>query len=172
MPTETLLIVLRGNSGSGKSSVAQALREHVGYGLAWVEQDHIRRVMLREHDIAGGKNIELIELNVRYALGAGYHTVLEGILNAERYGVMLERLHRDFGGHWYYFDLPFEETARRHATKALASVVDETTLHSWYKPRDLLDFVAEGIILPDSTLGQTVARIIEETASLNEKSPR
>lgn len=35
------LIVLRGNSGSGKSSVARALRERYGYGLAWVEQDRI-----------------------------------------------------------------------------------------------------------------------------------
>ena len=65
------LIVLRGNSGSGKSSVARALRERSGYGMAWVEQDHLRRVLLREHDVPDGKNIELIALNVRYALEHG-----------------------------------------------------------------------------------------------------
>ena len=45
---ETRLIVLRGNSGSGKSTVAKALREAYGRGVAWVSQDLIRRTILRE----------------------------------------------------------------------------------------------------------------------------
>jgi hypothetical protein len=47
MPTtgaacQTRLIVLRGNSGSGKSSVAKALVAACGRGVAWVGQDLIR----------------------------------------------------------------------------------------------------------------------------------
>jgi predicted kinase len=37
----TRLIVLHGNSGSGKSTVATALREAYGRGVAWVSQDLI-----------------------------------------------------------------------------------------------------------------------------------
>lgn len=50
---QTRLIVLRGNSGSGKSSVAMVLREAYGRGLAWVSQDLIRRIILRERDRPG-----------------------------------------------------------------------------------------------------------------------
>ena len=163
MSASPILIVLRGNSGSGKSAAAQAIRQQYGYGLAWVEQDHLRRILLREKDIAGGKNIELIALNVRYCLAAGYHVVLEGILNAERYGEMLEGLRRDYGGYWYYFDLPFEETLRRHATKPLAAHIDAATLHTWYRERDLLPFVPERQITAESTLAVTVAQILAET---------
>src|SRR5215469_16547178 len=47
---QTRLIVLRGNSGSGKSTVAKALREVYGRGVAWVSQDLIRRIILKEKD--------------------------------------------------------------------------------------------------------------------------
>ncbi|MFF1875871.1 kinase, partial [Kitasatospora herbaricolor] len=35
------LIVLRGNSGSGKSTVARELRRMLGDGVALVEQDYL-----------------------------------------------------------------------------------------------------------------------------------
>ena len=57
----TRLVVLRGNSGSGKSTTARTLRERLGRGTAWVEQDHLRRILLRERDVPGGVNIGLID---------------------------------------------------------------------------------------------------------------
>lgn len=163
MSRKGVLIVLRGNSGSGKSSLARALRQQYGYGLAWVEQDYLRRTLLHEHDIPDGQNIGLIELNVRYALNAGYVTVLEGILYALHYGEMLSRLHADFGGHWYSFALPFEETAKRHATRPQAQEFTTEMMKSWYRERDLLPFVQEGIITPESSLQDTVQRVLRDT---------
>lgn len=75
---DTRLIVLRGNSASGKSSVAAGLRERFGRGLALVAQDNLRRIVLRERDRPGAANIGLIDTVARYALDAGYHVVLEG----------------------------------------------------------------------------------------------
>ncbi|WP_367049486.1 hypothetical protein [Streptomyces sp. Je 1-332] len=57
---ETRLIVLRGNSASGKSSVAAGLRERYGRNLALVGQDNLRRTVLREHDRPGAASIGLI----------------------------------------------------------------------------------------------------------------
>src|SRR5215510_2150387 len=44
------LIVVRGNSGSGKSTIARAVRDRYGRGCALIEQDYLRRTILREHD--------------------------------------------------------------------------------------------------------------------------
>lgn len=44
---DTRLVVIRGNSASGKSSVAQGLRDHYGRGVAIVGEDVIRRNVLR-----------------------------------------------------------------------------------------------------------------------------
>lgn len=74
LSSPTRLIVLRGNSASGKSSVAAGLRERYDRGVALVSQDTLRRDVLRERDVPGGANIGLIELTVRHALDHGFHT--------------------------------------------------------------------------------------------------
>ncbi|MER6693506.1 AAA family ATPase [Streptomyces minutiscleroticus] len=162
---ETRLVVLRGNSAAGKSSVAAGLRERFGRGLAVVGQDNLRRVVLRERDRPGAANIGLIDLTARYALDAGFHVVVEGILYADRYGAMLARLRADHRGATrnYYLDVPFDETLARHATKPIADDVTETQLREWYRPRDLLPGGIETVIGADSTLHETVERILLDT---------
>ncbi|MET7689185.1 AAA family ATPase [Streptomyces sp. NPDC005483] len=170
---ETRLIVLRGNSASGKSSIAEGLRDRFGRGLALVGQDNLRRIVLRERDRPGAANIGLIELTARYALEAGFHVVVEGLLYADHYGEMLARLRADHRGptHGYYLHVPFEQTLARHATKPIADEVSEPQLRDWYRELDLLPGGVETVIGPDSTLTDTVDRVMRETG-LAELPPR
>jgi hypothetical protein len=110
-------------------------------------------------------NIGLIDLTARYALDAGYHVVVEGILYADRYGDMLAKLRADHRGptHGYYLDVPFAETLARHATKPIADDVTETQLRDWYRPRDLLPDGVETVIGAAGTLRETVDRIMLDT---------
>jgi predicted kinase len=146
-----VLIVLRGNSGSGKSSVARAVRARVPR-VALVQQDVVRRDVLDEGDVAGGANIGLLDVMARYALDHGYHVVLEGILNARRYGDMLRGLARDHAAAFFYFDVSFEETARRHASRPQAAEFSVEDMRGWYRSRDLLGDPAERIIPESSSL--------------------
>lgn len=159
------LIVLRGNSASGKSSVAAGLREKFGRNLAIVAQDNLRRIALRERDRPGGANIGLIDLTARYALDNGFHVVVEGILYADRYGTMLQNLVRAHQGvtRCYYLHVPFEETVLRHATKPDAEYlahVNESHLRGWYREKDLLPGGLETVIDAASTLDDTVQQIL------------
>ncbi|MFI7413976.1 AAA family ATPase [Streptomyces sp. NPDC049627] len=162
---ETRLVMLRGNSASGKSSVAAGLCERFGRGLALVGQDNLRRIVLRERDRPGAANIGLIDTVARYALDAGYHVVVEGILYADRYGDMLARLRADHRGptHAYYLHVPFEQTLARHTTKPIANEVDESQLRDWYRELDLLPGGVETVIGADSPLNETVDRIMLDT---------
>jgi adenylylsulfate kinase-like enzyme len=157
------LIVVRGNSGSGKTSVVEAIRERYGRGIAYIEQDYVRRIVFQELDQPDGANIELIGQMARHALGRGFHTVVEGILPTIRYGGMLEQLHRDHGGHFYYLDIPFEETVRRHATREKASAFTADDMADWYRPKDLLEQPRETVVDETSSLDATVQRILNET---------
>jgi hypothetical protein len=82
-----------------------------------------QRVVLREHDRPGAANIGLIDLTCRYAMGAGFCTVLEGIFYSEHCGDMLAELRAEYGDRssWWYLDVPFEQTVERHATKPQAA---------------------------------------------------
>jgi len=163
--SQSRLIVLRGNSGSGKSAVAAAIRARYGRGIALVGQDNLRRVVLREKDIPGGANIGLIGLTARYALDHGFHVVVDGILCAHHYADMLEALHHDHQGRswFYYLDVPFEETMARHATRPQAAEFGLAEMQSWYRDRDLLPGAIEQIIGAASTLNDTVQRIMSDT---------
>lgn len=165
---QTKLIVLRGNSGSGKSTVSHALRDAFGRGLAWVSQDLIRRIILKEKDVPGGVNIGLIDQVVRYCLDHGQQVVLDGILYADRYGPMLAGLDRDHLGssHFYYFDVSLDETLRRHATRPQATEFGPDEMRGWYCQRDLLSSIHERIIPETNALEQTVTLILEETQLL------
>jgi adenylate kinase family enzyme len=161
--SSTRLIVLRGNSGSGKSSVAAEIRARYGRGIALVGQDNLRRVVLRERDVPGGANIGLIDTVTRYAL-CEFHVVVEGILRAAHYGPMLEALHRDHQSvaRFYYLDVPLEETLRRHANRPQAAEFGEADMRAWYRERDLLPGGIEQIIPADSSLEDTVRLVMLE----------
>ncbi|MBB1260184.1 AAA family ATPase [Streptomyces alkaliterrae] len=165
---DTRLIVIRGNSASGKSSVAAGLREKFGRNLAIVAQDNLRRIVLREHDRPDGANIGLIDLTARYALDHGFHVILEGILYADRYGTMLQDLLHAHQGvtRCYYLHVPFEETVLRHATKPDAEYlahVNDGHLRDWYREKDLLPNSLETVIDAASTLDDTVQQILAES---------
>ncbi|MFF0245638.1 AAA family ATPase [Streptosporangium sandarakinum] len=161
----TRLIVLRGNSASGKSGVARALQATRDRDLAVIGQDTVRRDILRERDVPGGANIGLIDVIARYSLDQGYHVLLEGMLYADRYERMLQALRADHRGpaHFYYLDVSFDETLRRHATKPQSGMYGEAEMRQWYRPRDLLPDGSETIIGEDSSLEETVRRILRET---------
>ncbi|SDX97061.1 AAA domain-containing protein [Saccharopolyspora shandongensis] len=161
---DTCLVVLRGPSGSGKSSTARRLRAHLGGSVALIEQDYFRRVVLKERDVPGGANIELISTAVRFALGHGWNVIVEGIMHAERYADMLHKLRQDHLGRsvFYYFDVTWDETLRRHKTRPQAEEFGVDEMRKWYRAGDQLGFAEEQNIPQGSTLDATVHRIVHE----------
>lgn len=162
------LIVVRGNSGSGKSSVAKSLREAYGRGLAVVGQDNIRRTILRDRDLPGSANIGLIGQVARYALENGFHVVVEGILDARRYGPMLTALRDAHQGpaYFYYLDVSLMETIRRHATRPQAEEFGPDDMRDWYLRLDLIPSLGERVIGEASGLADTTALILAESGLL------
>ena len=58
----TKLIILRGNSGSGKTTVAKALQEKLGYNTMRISQDEVRRNMLWVKDGIDTKALPLMRV--------------------------------------------------------------------------------------------------------------
>jgi len=159
------LVILRGNSASGKSTIAAEIRARYGRGLAIVAQDNLRRDVLREHDQPNAANIGLIDLTARYALNHGFHVVVEGILYSSHYGDMLATLTADHRGttRLYYLDVPFEETLRRHATKPVANEYGEAEMRAWYRQLDLLPGSGEHVLPAEMGSGEIVQLVLADT---------
>lgn len=164
--SHTRLVVIRGNSGSGKSSVARAIRAQVGSAVALVEQDYLRRTVLKEHDKPSAANIRLIDLVVRFALNEGRDVLLEGILWSGHYREMLDGLREDHvGSTWaYYLDVTFDESCTRHATRPQASEFTIDDMRNWYVTEDPLGWPSEHRVPSSSTLDLTVNGILRDTS--------
>lgn len=163
------LIIIRGNSGSGKGTIAKKVSESSEHKIAIVEQDYLRRFILKEKekDAEALPNIiGLIEQTLIFALDHGYIVILDGILSMDRYGEMLSRL-KDVCSdhHFFYLDVSFEETLRRHSTKPNAHEFGETELRRWYKQKDVTGFDGE-IIIPESASIEQAVDIVKRQSHL------
>lgn len=79
--TDTIVII-RGNSGSGKTTVAKELCEKLGADCMLLSQDVIRREILHTNDGVDNVAIELLSKLVLFGKEYSNIVVLEGILNS------------------------------------------------------------------------------------------
>ena len=84
------LIILRGNSGSGKTTIAKELQKKFGRNTMLISQDMIRRDMLKVKD---GKNTLAVPLMKELLIYGNKHSeivILEGIMYADWYKSLFE----------------------------------------------------------------------------------
>ncbi|QIG40424.1 kinase [Microbacterium sp. 4R-513] len=155
-----MLIVLRGNSGSGKSTVARMLQARLG-NTALLQQDHFRRVIFNEKEQVSMAHAELLETAAVFCLRRDHHVVLDGIFDATRCEVTLMRIAASSDdARFFSFDLTFEETLRRHAARAETCGFTADDMRGWYHGWQPLSAVDEERITADETPEGIVERIL------------
>ncbi len=159
------LIVLRGNSGSGKTSAAIALQERFGPNTMRVSHDMVRMEILHVWSRLGvEKSLPLMAELLEYGHENSEVTILEGILPAEDYAPLFERALELFGREnvfAYYYDLPFEETLRRHGTKSGVNFGEED-MRRWWQEGDYLPVLEETRLTPELSLEEAVELIYRQ----------
>ena len=141
------LIIIRGNSGSGKSTIASDLRLRLGYGTMLIPQDTIRRDIIRVADELNNPAVKLIADIAMYGNRIGYDVIIEGILDTNKYGAMLKEVAAHFDEiYTYYFDLSFDETLMRHATKQKSDEFGEKEMRQWWVEKDYLGWPDEVLL--------------------------
>ena len=157
------LIILRGNSGSGKTTIAKELQNSFGRNTMLISQDVIRRDMLKVKD---GENTEALPLMKELLIYGRSHSdvvILEGIMYADWYKPLFELAIQlyDTRVYEYYFDLPFEETLKRHQTKPNCNEFGEEAMRRWWREKDYSDVLNEKIITSEKDIQSIVSDIYD-----------
>lgn len=157
------LIILRGNSGSGKTTIAKELQNSFGRNTMLISQDVIWRDMLKVKD---GENTEALPLMKELLIYGRSHSdvvILEGIMYADWYKPLFELAIQlyDTRVYAYYFDLPFEETLKRHQTKPNCNEFGEEAMRRWWREKDYSDVLNEKIITSEKDIQSIVSDIYD-----------
>lgn len=155
------LIMLRGNSGSGKTTVAKELQNRFGNNTMCISQDVIRRDILKVKD---GENTQALPLMKELLIYGNRHSnvvILEGIMYADWYKSLFELAVQLYGTeiYAYYFDLPFEETLKRHQTKPNCHDFGEEAMRRWWREKDFSDVLNEICITAEKDMENIVKDI-------------
>lgn len=158
------IIILRGNSGSGKTTISKKLQKKLGYGTLLIPQDVVRREMLYVKDGIDTKAIDLMIQLVKYGKENCTYVILEGILNSVWYRRLFETIKHEFSDEIYafYFDIPFEETLIRHKAKPNANEFGETEMKRWWREKDFINIISERIINKDMAEDEIVDFILQQ----------
>jgi len=159
------LIILRGPSGAGKSTVARALQNLSHADTLIIDQDYYRHTLLDNKP--DDKNLvpELIEHNAHICLQAGYNVIIEGIFRKEKYARMFQKLIEGFTGesYTYYFNISFDETAKRHATRDKAALFTSEKMKEWYSMAEPLGISQENEIPEHMSEAEIIQLIRNQT---------
>lgn len=159
------IIIIRGNAASGKSSLAQALQEELGDNTLLLSQDLLRRTMLHAHDGRETPTIDLLLHLIAYGHKHCHITILEGILRSDWYQPIWDCIRAHYtpaNTHAYYYDLPFSETVRRHASRDKAKAFGEEALKRWWVAKDYLTSIPETRLTQDLSLDKAKAIILAD----------
>ena len=158
------LVIIRGNSGSGKTTVAKELQRCFGKNTMLISQDAVRMNVLNATDT------EALPL-MKKLLNYGYYNceivILEGIMNSDFYKPLFEFATELFDTqiYAYYFDLPFEETLKRHLTKPNCNEFGEKEMRRWWKEKDFSAVLKEIELTSEMGFESIVTDIIKTVLS-------
>ena len=161
------LIILRGNSGSGKSTIAKELQNRFGTNTMLISQDIVRRDMLKVKDGEDTPALPLMKELLLYGHKHSDIVILEGIMYSEWYKPLFELSIKLYGSKIYafYFDLSFEETLKRHQTKPNSHEFGEDALRRWWHEKDFSDALNETPITAEKNIDDIVTDICERVSN-------
>ena len=161
------LIILRGNSGSGKTTIAKELRKKFGQNTMLISQDVIRRDMLSVNDGENTLAIPLMKELLVYGSKYSNVVILEGIMYADWYKPLFDLAIQlyDTRVHAYYFDLTFEETLKRHQTRPKSDEFGEEEMRKWWREKDFSNVLKEVCITSEKDVESIVSDIYQSVLS-------
>lgn len=153
------LVIIRGNSSSGKTVLAENLQRLFHKEAIRISQDMIRREMLAVKDGKDNNTIDLIKELIVYGSINQNVVLVEGIFKREWYIDMFKEVFPFFNGvYCYYYDISFEETVKRYKTKGNTgyTIAD---MNSWWNEKDALGLRGEELISKDVCLTNATNQI-------------
>ena len=127
----------------------------------------LRRNILWVKDGVDTKALPLMIELMKYGYEHCDVVILEGIMYDEWYSPLFKAANELYGMdiYAYYFDIPFEETVRRHNTRDKKQEFGEEDMRRWWREKDFSSVFNEKIITSDIDADSIVEMIYIDSAN-------
>lgn len=163
---DSRLIIIRGPSASGKSTIANELFSRTKRPMLLISEDTIRK-MFSDHTKTGHlPSKELAVKAVLTGLENGFDVIYQGILrvnggNENRFDELLSKHPKN--NYFFYLDVSLGGTIKRHKSRLKSNQFSAETMKKWWNFSSPTHFDNETIITEEFTLEQTVETISKIT---------
>ncbi len=101
---------------------------------------------------------------LRYGNAHCKYIILEGILNADWYRPLFELAIEIFKDKIfaYYYDIPFEETLKRHETRDKKFEFGEKEMRKWWNEKDFIGIIPEKVLKQEISFEEAVNIIFRD----------
>ena len=161
------LVILRGNSGSGNAFVSMpSLTQSIFLLISSCEISIVLNPIFLCNALAtvvfplpelplsitnffiDTKALPLMIELLKYGNEHSDIVILEGIMYDEWYNPLFNVANELYGAnvYSYYFNIPFEETVRRHQTRSKSQEFGEEHMRQWWREKDFSSVLEEEII--------------------------
>lgn len=162
------LIILRGPSASGKSTVAKEIQKR-HKNVAVVEQDHINLhyYKIADREETSAARHEITKQSILTSLRHGHDVIAEGIYGGSWIATFKEiMIEHPEENHVFYFDISLDETVRRHAGRDKAKIFSAEQMSKWYNLAEKFGHVEEVIITEDMSKDK-ILELVEKTCKFS-----
>ena len=166
---QTKLIILRGPSSSGKTTVMNELKSRSPRRVATVEADIFKHKILHSQDGSKELTAKLCSDVIRRLLVSGYDVVAEGLFSAKYYKNVFDDIEsaHPHDNHFYYFDISLAEVIRRHSMRSKSTEFSSDYVAELYKKTSPLEHMQERRIDDHMLIEQIIDMIAAETGILS-----
>jgi hypothetical protein len=158
------LIILRGPSAVGKSTVAKALMSRTTRPTVLIDLDYYRFGFVNRPEDWDGPEFEMSGSDVLIGLRMGYDVIFDGNFTSDPDDPFLDKLFKAHPeeNYLFYLDASLPETLLRHETKTNPRITAEKMIEV-YKYASPVGVEQEVVIPDSSTLEETISKIREIT---------
>ena len=156
----TKLIIIRGPSGVGKSTVSKLLLQRTSRPAVLVDLDHYRFGFVNPPRVDHGLEYRMSASAILTALRSGFDVIFDGQFTSEAHDPFLARIFRAHPrqNYLFYLDASLPETLARHSTKFNPRIGAEK-MAEVYPLASPLGRPNEVVVPEGSTLEQTISLI-------------
>lgn len=167
------LIIIRGPSASGKTKISKELYDRSNRPTLLVSEDRVRKMFNDWRQPGHTVAKELATREVLFGLGNRYDVIYEGILNIKtrstQFDIFLDDHPKE--NYFFYFDVSWEETVRRHQTRPENAEFDAETMKTWWEYASPTGHISE-IVIPETSTQEETIKTIGRVAGLELLEPQ